>query len=594
MLRKFNYKKKLFIYYFSVFFVFSASFILYQYNREKQFKIVQLESELHSMSVLTHNFIKQNNILNNKQYELIDSVIPIVPFPDTRLTVIDKKGKVLYDSFVHDYDDMENHLQRPEIQKAKYNENGIGSNIRYSKTTGQEFYYYAHYYNDHYVRAAVVFDSRVKDFLKAERLFLFFIAFIFVVMWFILNFVTNRMSESITKLKDFAVNLRQNKPLVEDIHFPQNELGVISKQIVSMYKKLEQTKDALSLEKEKLIKHLFVLNEGVAFFSKDKKAVLTNSHFVQYINLIAEKSSIHPEHLFEVKDFKELQKFIKKHVDKDKGEISQNDMPQLQFSIRKGGNYYEVRCIVFQDKSFEVFIHDITKLEKRRILKQQMTSNIAHELKTPVASVLGYLETILNNPEIEQDKKNYFIEKAYQQSIRLTNLIEDIVVLNKIEEAGEYYEFGSLDVKEVIQEVVENRDALILQQNAEVKINVKPNVKIKGNQSLIMSIFQNLIDNSLSYAGANVKISIDMYHQDEEFCYFSVIDNGVGIPKEHLSRIFERFYRVDSGRSRKMGGTGLGLAIVKHAVQIHNGEVSVKNGPEGGAQFYFTLPKYTE
>ncbi|MCW3805709.1 sensor histidine kinase [Plebeiibacterium marinum] len=588
---KFNYKRKLFLYYFSIFSVITASFIAFQYNREKQFRIVQLENTLNTVTELTNNFIHENNLISNHQINLVDSLLKIVPAQDTRVTIIDDKGKVLFDSFVEDYKTMENHLNRPEVQKAKYSDVNVGSNIRRSSTTGQDFYYYAHSYNNYFIRAAVVYDIKIQNFLKAERLFLIFIGFLFVITWLILLYVTGKMSDSITKLKDFAIQLQQNKPVKDDYEFPNNELGVISKQIVSIYKTLTETKNALALEKEKLIKHLFVLNEGVGFFSNQKKSVLTNTFFVQYLNLIAEKSSINPEHIFEISELKELQKFIKKHVEKNKEIINPNNLPKLEFKIKKGGYYFEIKCIVFQDRSFEIFINDITKLEKRRLLKQQMTSNIAHELKTPVASVRGYLETILNNKDIGTEKKDYFIDKAYLQSNRLTSLIEDIVVLNRIEEEVDYFDFEDLSVSKIVNDVVNNSESLIKDQNAQIFFSIDENIKVKGNGSLITSVFQNLIDNSLSYAGENVKINIDMYHEDDEFYYFSVIDNGVGIPEEHLSRIFERFYRVDAGRSRKSGGTGLGLAIVKHAINAHKGEVSVKNASEGGAEFYFSLPK---
>ncbi len=590
----FNYKRKLFVYYFSIFFVITAVFIAFQYHREKQFRIAQLENKLNIITNLTNNFIQANNIIESGQVLLIDSLLKVVPGEETRVTVISIQGKVLFDSFVDDFKQMENHLHRPEIQKSKFSDDGVGSNIRKSETTGQEFYYYARNYKNYFIRTAVVYDIKIQNFLKAEPLFLIFIGFLFIITWFILSYVTRKMSESITKLKDFAVQVRQNKQVIEDYEFPQNELGVISKQIISMYKKLTEAKNALSLEKEKLIKHLLVLNEGVGFFAADKSVILTNTIFVQYLNLLAEKSSINPEHVFEVSELKELQKFINKHVQKKKSIINPNALPKKEFTIEKNGYYFEIKCIVFQDRSFEILLSDITKLEKRRLLKQQMTSNIAHELKTPVSSVRAYLETILNNPEINEEKKKYFTEKAYQQSFRLTNLIEDIVVLNKIEEAGEKFEFEKVNVLKVVEDVLENLQDQIQRQKADVKLTISNEVIVRGNKSLVISVFQNLIENSLNYAGENIVIKIEQYHQDESFYHFIITDNGVGIPEEHLSRIFERFYRIDSGRSRKMGGTGLGLAIVKHAVNIHGGEVSVKNAPNGGAEFYISLPKFQD
>ncbi|WP_430815324.1 sensor histidine kinase [Carboxylicivirga sp. RSCT41] len=587
-----NFKRKLFFYYFSIFFIVTLTFVAFQYNREKHFKIVQLETSLNSITELSNNFISKNKLITDDEIQLMDSLLQIIPAHDTRLTIIDNKGNVLFDSFVEDYKNMENHLNRPEIEKAKTSKSKTGSNIRKSETTGQDFYYYAHYYDEYYVRVAAVYNLEVQNFLKAEKLFLFFIATLFLVTWLILSYITGKMSESITKLKDFAIQARQNKPFIEDYQFPQNELGVIGKQIVSMYKKLAEAKDALSAEKEKLIKHLYVLNEGIGFFSNEKATILTNTHFVQYLNLIGEQSSINPEQIFEIKEFQQLQEFLDIHLNESTVNDNNSDLPQIEFTLKKSGYYFEIKCIVFQDKSFEIFINDTTKLEKRKLLKQQMTSNIAHELKTPVTSVSGYLETILNNKDIEEDKKDYFIKKATKQCYRLSSLIEDIVLLNRIEEEGDHYERSELAVAQMVQEVIEDREKLITQQQATIILKIDNTVKVKGNKSLVGSIFQNLIDNALAYAGEKVTIIVDMYHEDDEYYYFSVIDDGVGISKKHLARIFERFYRADSGRSRKMGGTGLGLAIVKHAVNTHKGEVSVKNGANGGAEFYFNLPKF--
>ncbi|TRX70685.1 cell wall metabolism sensor histidine kinase WalK [Carboxylicivirga sp. M1479] len=586
-----NFKRKLFFYYFSIFFIVTIAFIAFQYNRERQFKIAQLENSLNSITELSNNFISSNDLIAKNKIHLLDSLLQIMPTGDTRLTLIDVEGVVLFDNFVDDYTQMENHLNRPEINKAKLADNRAGSFIRESLTTGQAFYYYAHYYNDYYIRAAVVYDIEVKKFLKAEKLFFVFIAFWFVITWLILSYVTGKMSESITKLKDFAVQLRQNKPLVEDYQFPKNELGVIGKQIVSMYKKMMETKDALSLEKEKLIRHLYVLNEGIGFFSSEKDTLLTNTHFVQYLNLIGEKSSLNPQQVFEIKEFKTLHEFLHKYLAQNNFPHQNSDLPQIEFTIKKSSYYFEIKCILFQDKSFEIYINDTTKLEKRKLLKQQMTSNIAHELKTPVTSVSGYLETILNNKDIEEEKKDYFIKKATKQCNRLSALIEDIVLLNRIEEAGDYYERSTLAIAPLVQEFIEDREKIIKQQHATITLKVDDTVQVKGNKSLLSSVFQNLLDNALAYAGENVKVTVEMYHEDDAYYYFSVRDNGLGIPKEHMSRVFERFYRVDAGRSRKMGGTGLGLAIVKHAVNMHRGEVSVKNGVDGGAEFYFNLPK---
>lgn len=585
---KFNsYSRRLFFYLFSVFVLFTLLVVVFQSNREKEFRKSQLENTLDNITRLTQGYILDNDLYNNKELESLDSLMRIIPYDGIRVTVIGSDGVVIYDSEVENIERLDNHKNRPEVRKSLAD--GFGANIRESASTGKEYYYLARFYNDYYVRTAVLYNTDIVQYLKADRLFLIVMLAIFVLVWIVLIFVIRRSNRTITGLKDFVVKLSSGQEIKEEIKFPNDELGVIGRQIVEIYNDLKTAKDELTNEKEKLFKHLYALNEGVAFFSADKEKILSNNHFIQYLNIISEESTISSEKFFYVTEFKPIRKFIDKHINGQK-EIFNEDLPQMEHLIKKDGRYFMTKCIIFQDNSFEIMIMDITNLEKRRLLKQQMTSNIAHELKTPVASVKGYLETLMNN-NIDEEKRKYFLDKAIAQATRLTDLIEDISILNKIEEAGDHFSLGKVNLKEIINEVINNQKSRLDEKQVTVTLNMEDDVLINGNQSLLFSVFHNLIDNAIKYAGEKIKISISNYLQDQNYVYFSVSDNGSGIPHEHLSRIFERFYRIDSGRSRKTGGTGLGLAIVKNAIQLHNGEISVRNRQGGGLEFLFTLAK---
>ncbi len=588
MIGKTTYRRKLFIYFFVVFIVFTAAIAAFQYNREKQYKAQELESILNSYTDIVYSFIMHHNIYNDTQFSKLDSIVKILPRSDIRLTVIDYNGEVLYDSFYQNYWEMDNHQCRPEVQEALFQEKG--ANIRLSESTNQDFYYYAKLYDKIFVRAAVVYSISVREFLQAEIVFIYFIVFVFLITTGVLLYVSDKVGKSILKLKDFAVKAGRNEMIDKQVKFPENELGTIGNQIINIYNNLKRTNKELSNEKEKLIHHLQMVQEGIAIFSKNDEKILANNHFIQYLNLISDIPAINADHFLAVKEFKPIKDFIKTHTKET--EISYAKTPPAKkLSLEKNKRYFEIQCIIFQDKSYEVSINDVTRAEKRKILKQQMTSNIAHELRTPVSSIKGYLETLLGNQEVAPEKQKYFIEKAAIQTERLSELIHDISMLTKIEESADLFEIEKVNIHSVINDVIENLQSSIETANATVEFNVKKETKVNGNKALIYSIFQNLMENSLKYAGEKPTISIDEYLVDDNYVYFSFSDNGVGIAEEHQSRVFERFYRVDKGRARTNGGTGLGLAIVKNAVQFHKGNISAKTRKGGGAEFLFSFKR---
>lgn len=579
-----KFSNKLFLYYSLVFVLFTLIITGYLYHREKNFRTETLNDELHDITNIADNFMELNNIHENSNYPLIDSLMKILPREKLRITIIDNSGKILYDSSVRDWLNMANHSDRPEVKQSTLSE--YGTAIRKSASTGNDYYYYSRSYKKYYIRAAVIYDINIIRFLVADRMFIPVIIFSFILFWIILLLITKKFAESVTMLKDFAVKVSRNEPFDKGISFPRNELGTISEEIISMYGNLRKTKDDLSSEKERLFTHLNVLNEGVGFFSGNNENILANSHFFEFINIISGEHGETAQSFFERPEFIPITEFLdEQRYNKD------SELRKMEYRVNKGGRFFQIQCIIFHDESFEIIINDVTDNETNRIIKQQMTSNIAHELKTPVASIKGYAETLFSGKNIPPDKQTYFLGRILAQSNRLAQLINDIALLNRIEEAGSNFSTERVQIKEILCEVRDNFGSVLEKKKMTMECNLDEDINVQGNRSLLLSVFQNLLENSMNYAGEGTMVSVKLLHEDSNYYHFSFSDNGVGIPEEHLGRVFERFYRIDPGRSRKTGGTGLGLSIVKNAVILHKGEISVKNKPEGGVQFIFSLPK---
>lgn len=587
LLGKLEYRKKIFIYLSSIFIVFTILVLLFQYKREKDFKRDQIEISLNNIAELTYNYIQRKGLDKDMDLSSLDSLYLYIPDDNIRVTVLDKSGKVLYDSEVKQVIKMENHLHRPEIQKAI--KKGKGSNIRESATTGFEYYYYAKNYSDLFIRTAAHYNLEVKNFLVVEKLFLFYLITLFLVTWLFISLITKNLSSALFKLKDFATRLSHGEEVAEKVDFPKGEFGDISKQIADIYDKLTMAKSKIEIEKNKLFSHLHALNEGIAFFTPDKKKILRNNHFIQYLNIISDETNISEEQIFIVKEFKNINKFLEKHLG-DEGVMKQHELPHMEEIVYKDKRAFNIHAIIFADRSFEIVIRDITQFERQKKIKEEITSNIAHELKTPIMIILGYLELLKEN-SIDKNVQKKYIANAYTQSERLSDLIQDISILHKMSEARDRFKFELLSLNELIYEVKDSLNLSLEDKGIKVNIRLAKPIFVKANKSLLISVFYNLFDNAIKYGGEDIEISLNNYLEDTNYYYFSFSNTGNSIDENHFLRIFERFYRVDEDRSRPKGGTGLGLSIVKNAIQLHGGEITVGNLKEGGVEFLFTVSK---
>ena len=227
--------------------------------------------------------------------------------------------------------------------------------------------------------------------------------------------------------------------------------------------------------------------------------------------------------------------------------------------------------------------------EKEKIrIKRQLSNNINHELKTPVASIGVCLETLLSGINLSEEKRQELIGRCYTNNERLRKLLEEVSLITRMEDGSQLIGKEPIVINNIIHEIAEELEIMPAEERFFLHTNFNEQVIIEGNLSLIASIFRNLTENAIAYSnGKNIYISL--IENNKKWCKIRFEDDGCGVEEKQLSRLFERFYRVDKGRSRQMGGTGLGLAIVKHAVQFHGGNIAVTNRPNGGLRFEFSL-----
>ena len=581
-----SFSQRLFFSVIALFLAFVICFLAFQYRREKEYKVELLNTQLQNYNDQLSDFIFQQDTLNTG---MLRSYVRSHHLNDLRVTLIEPTGKVIFDNLRMDAEQFKNHLGRTEIKQALQQGSGYAIH-RQSESVGGEFFYSARYYPELniIIRSALPYNVSLIQSLSTDPHYIWFAIVISVVLIGMFYSFTHKLGMSIIHLQQFALKADRNEAIDPNIQksFPKNELGEISTHIIQIYHRLHRTKEALYIEREKLITHLQISHEGLGVFTKEKEEILVNLLFKQYMNFISDKNLSHMKEVFSVPELNPITLFLAENQKKPNKEVK-----RMSLDIDKDGRIFALECILFQDASFEISINDVTQETKQARLKKQLTQNIAHELKTPVSSIQGYLETIVNNPDLSRDKLDQFIARSYAQSNRLTHLLSDISLLTRMEEAPNMTEKESVNLHQMVQNIF-NEVALQLEEKQIKTQNLLPaNLNIKGNPSLLYSIFRNLTDNVIAYAGTDIHITIRCFRQGEKFYYFSFADTGIGVTSEHLGRLFERFYRVDKGRSRKLGGTGLGLAIVKNAVLLHEGSIFAKNNPEGGLEFIFTLSK---
>ena len=457
--------------------MFAICFSVYQYKREKDYKIDIMHSRLQMYNYEMIQTLGEDSVLSENAFR---EYVKRHNVEGIRVTLINLRGKVLLDSHETNVDSLGNHLERAEIQQTLAT--GSGYDIkRTSESTHETYFYSATRFGNLILRTAVPYSAELTKSLQADNTYIIFAIALTVMLGFVLYYNTSRIGRHIGYLREFAVKADEGKEIDHELErrLPDDELGDISHTIITLYWKL-------------------------------------------------------------------------RHSEEDKVRI-----------------------------------------------KRQLTQNAAHELKTPASSIHGYLESILDNPDMPAEKRQHFLERCYAQSERMNKLLLDMATLTKLDELEEGNNSGNIqliDVKNIIKNALDDTALQLQEKGIKPILDLPDDISLAGDEDVIYSIFRNLIDNAIAYATGATWLKItckETTSENKKHTYtFTIADNGQGVEPQHLQHLFERFYRVDKGRSRKLGGTGLGLAIVKNAAAAHGGTATAEITPGGGLTISFSLNRF--
>ncbi len=375
---------------------------------------------------------------------------------------------------------------------------------------------------------------------------------------------------------------------------PKDELGSLSRTISEMRTQLRNKIEDISKEKDYLQTILKGMMEGVLMVDGRGRILMVNDALR---NLLSLHSDVADKMPLEVIRNAELEGAIRKVIQEGKSVVLELNLPSSD------GRIFEVNVVPIQP-STEVIpkegpmirgtiavFHDITRLKELEKIRQDFVANVSHELRTPLTTIKGYAETLLEGA-LKEDVASQFVQVIKRHTDRLTKIVEDLLVLSKIESKEFRLNLEFLSLPELINEVLDlAKDAAVKKNISITKNEISPSLLVEADRDYIEQVLVNLLDNAIKYTPEGGKVTVSAIEKDQKEIEISVQDNGIGIPQKDLPRIFERFYRVDKGRSQELGGTGLGLSIVKHIIQVHRGRIWAESQLGKGSTFNFTLPK---
>lgn len=508
---------------------------------------------------------------------------------EARITILDENGIVLGDSWANP-NEMENHIDRPEIQRALTDDE---PELRFSETIGADLLYYAlPLHIDEQLVGYVRVGLSIESFNEMNQMVWTVMAVSFIVAFMIILLLITRITKQIIRPIDdatkAAIRLAEgdyNTRTYEDQH---KELGLLGRSINVLAYNLQQLSRRHQTQQEQMAALIDHMGSALLFMNVRGDVELVNQTTEQVFRVTSKELIGKP--YYEVLPSQGLISFLQSVYMTEKKQRSQINWTENY--ITKVYDVYGAPVLAKSGRlrGVTVVLHDITEQKKLEQVRKDFVANVSHELKTPVTSIKGFAETLIDGALADPVASKQFSEIIWKESDRLQMLIIDLLELSKIENAQFQLNVEQISLREITEEAVALLDSKAVEKEMDLSVKETGSSIIEGDSQRLKQIIINLVTNAIAYtqSGGSVEVSLI---EKKEAVELHVKDTGIGIQPQETQRIFERFYRVDRARSRNSGGTGLGLAIVKHLAEAHFAKLEVESEEGIGTTFIVSFPK---
>ncbi len=520
--------------------------------------------------------IPMEQLLIDGQYDELDEMIKGIGYEaDRRITVIDITGRVLADS-IESPELMENHKNRPEVIQAL--SDGVGSSLRYSETLREKMLYVAVPVTSGGERVAVlrvsIFLRSINKLVSNLKKGIYFLSFVMFAFFSLVAFiVSQRLYLPVRQLNEAVKRAASGDMSMKVILRSRDELGELAENYNRMTDRLKTYMEELSAKTDELNAIIALMHPGLIALNREGKILLHN----ESAKMLIKAFDLEGKFYWQV--FKEA-------VLLDLIQQVQEKRGALDREVQINGHFLQVNASYLDSINMILLnFYDVTDIRNLERIKRDFVVNVSHELRTPLTAIKGYAETI---EQVGGEDRKY-LEIIKRHTDRLIRIVEDLLTLSELEEQGFKLESEKVDLKQIVEHVTRMFDPRIKEKNLGIKLIMDKDIPfIIGDFLKLEQVFINIIDNAIKYTDeGGIVITLS---KTDGFVKADIKDTGIGIPKRHLTRIFERFYTVDKSRSRRLGGTGLGLSIVKHIVILHGGSVDVQSTPGLGTTVSVNLP----